>query len=132
MLEWQLKNYKMFGRLEQFKKMKEAGMSVPFLDDVPTVNPRFGWLMDSYHILAGQRQVTDQGLMPIPISEIAAYAKYVGITDEVDRLDLLHIITKLDAVALSYAAEARAEADRKSRRKAAAAQKKAPRRARGR
>jgi len=114
-----LKNSKKLKHLENFKKMKKAGQHVPFLDNVPEVHPAHEWLMRSFAVLTGQRLHSDGRPMPIQVSELAAYADYVGIDDEADREDLLHVVTLLDTLVLEHIANERSEQARAEKRRQA-------------
>lgn len=92
---------------------------MPFLDNVPETHPRNEWLMIAFAALTGQRLHADGKPMPIQISELAAYADYVGIDDEADREDLLIVVTYLDTLVLNHTAETRVEQDRAEKRQQA-------------
>ena len=113
MLEWNLRNWKKLQHLEVLMKQKEAGLSVPFLDNMPTVHPHNAWVMQGYTVLSTQRLKIDGRPQPIQISEIKAYADYVGMADEGDREDFLWLVLRMDATALDFAD---AEAARQSRK----------------
>ena len=130
MLEWQLKNWKKLQRLDQFRKMKDGGAHVPFLENEPRIDPQNTWLMMAFSALSGQRIHIDGRPVPIQISELSAYADYVGITDEADREDLLHVITKLDTLVPQHSSEARSAQMREEKRRQAAESRKTRRRRR--
>jgi hypothetical protein len=102
-LEWQLKNANKLQRLDYFRRMKEAGQSVPFLDDEPELDPRHLWAWEGFITLIQQRATGHEGVpQPIPMSEIKAYVDYVGMADEADREDFLYLVLRLDSIALNY------------------------------
>jgi len=101
-LEWQLKNSKKFKHLEAFIKQKEAGLRVPFLDNVPEIHPHNRWIMRGYELLSSQRLKDQQRPQPIQISEIAAYVAFVGTMDEADREDFMRIVCKLDGITMDF------------------------------
>jgi hypothetical protein len=123
-----LKNFKKLKYLDSFLKRKESGEDIPFLRNVPSIDPDHAWIIQGYELLAGRRGTVEGVPQPIPVSEIAAYADYMGITDEIDREDFLLIVCRLDGLALDFAAEATAEARNKQRREQAKAQRSAKRR----
>lgn len=94
---------------------------IPFLDNMPTLDPHNTWLLRGYETLSSQRLKVDGRPQAIQVSEIAAYANYVGMADEADREDFLRIVLQLDKTALDFADdEARklqAKAQRDSKRK---------------
>ena len=114
-----MKNAKKLKHLENFKKMKAGGQTVPFLENVPELHPQNEWLMNAFAALTGQRLHSDGRPLPIQISELAAYADYVGIDDEIDREDLLLVVTILDSLVLNYTASERKEQEAAERRRQA-------------
>lgn len=104
MLEWQLRNSDKLRHLENFKKKRDAGEKIPFLETVPEPLPVYYWIWEGFGVLAGQRMIGDNGnIQPIQISEIKAYAEYTGIEDEGDREDFLRVVLALDRVAIDFA-----------------------------
>lgn len=104
MLAWQLKNSDRLPHLERFQKLKDAGQDIPFLRNVPQLNPAYGWIWEGFGVLASQRMFGPDGtVQPIQISEIASYCAFAGIDDEADREDFLRIILALDGIALDFA-----------------------------
>ena len=98
-----MKNSDKLKHLERFEEMKRRGQSVPFLEYVPEVDPYHYWVWKGFLTLTAQRWTGHEGTpQPIAVSEIKAYAEYVGMADESDREDFLDIILALDDIALSF------------------------------
>jgi hypothetical protein len=123
-LEWQLKNASKLKHLETLKKRKEAGEHIPFLDNEPELHPLHYWIWEGFGALARQRlHGHEQFPQPIQISEIAAYADYVGIVDEIDREDFMRCVCAMDEITLTYAQK---EVERGKKKQEREAKRKSP------
>ena len=123
MLEWQLKNFKKFKHLDTLIAQKERGLDVPFLDNVPEIEPLNQWIMSAFNALSSQRTTSDAGPQPIQISEIRAYAEFTGLTDEDERDDLLQVVLALDKLTLEHSDGERRRQEATAARKRAVANK---------
>lgn len=130
MLEWQLKNAPKLKHLEVLKKRQEAGENIPFLAEEPTLHPNHYWIWEGFGYLARQRlHGHEQFPQPIQISEIAAYADYAGIVDEIDREDFMRCVCAMDEITLQYAQK---EVEKNKKRQERDAKRKSPSRGRRR
>jgi hypothetical protein len=116
-----------------FEAKQAAGERVPFLEDKPS-DPTLGaWIFDAFIALATQRlSGHDDHPQPIAISDIAAYAQLMDITDPDEKEDLLNGILKLDDVSLNYMRDQINKDNKKKAREAKAKQSMAGKRGRRR
>jgi hypothetical protein len=70
------------------------------LDRIPRPEPAAEWLWQGYLVLAAKRFRFYKEPQPIQMTEIKAYADYLGIEDEFRRALLFHIVSVLDQVYL--------------------------------
>lgn len=87
------------------EKAAADGYAPKALRDRPKLDIRQVYFYNAYQQLAGSRNVSMSGALPIPMSEIRAYCELYKIHD-VEKIEALHDrITFLDGVYLEYAAE---------------------------
>lgn len=86
------------------EKLK-TGKTPKALKSRPELDLRQVYFYNAYQRVAGSRRASMAGALPIPISEIKAYAEYLHIDDVDLRELLLDRITFLDGVYLEQVAE---------------------------
>jgi len=79
--------------------MREAGRSVPFLDNAPELDTAYRAYYEAFHFLSDMRPRTaDVIVNRIPLSEIESYLRLFKITDEFEVQNFVHLIVAMDKV----------------------------------
>lgn len=93
--------------------MKQQGVNVRE-SAAPELLEEGVWIWQAFLCLSEKRLVNEAGPQPIPVSEIAAYADYERVRGEIDREDLLYLITVMDRLWLEEAYKQRQARARKA------------------
>lgn len=102
-LEYEGQNRDKLRYIESFKKLKEMGRPVPFLDNMPVLIPEAVQYLEAFRMLSATRQ---GGLNPILLSEIKAYLDLFKIRDEFEVQTYVNLIIRMDAIFLKYERQA--------------------------
>lgn len=97
-------NYK-FGKAEQSLLTqigKNGGVVPEFLKNKPTINYESLYIyLQAFHLLESERLPSQYAVMPIPITKIIEYAKYLELGKE-DTEIFIYVITELDNFTVNY------------------------------
>lgn len=88
--------------MQALRQLAKTGVNVPSVRDEPPILQCYQWLWGAFCALSERRMRIDFTPQPIPVSEVAAFADYTGITDEVRREQLLAIVTVLDRLYMDH------------------------------
>lgn len=88
--------------LDWLKKLQASGARVPVLDEMPEILPHAQFYWQAYQTLSSRRLVVQGRPQPIQISEVLAYAQFIGVTDAYSRRDLLRLVVALDTEFLHF------------------------------
>lgn len=100
-MEYQIKH----GKHEQalIAMIKKNGGELPnLIKNKPTLlNEGLHYYLQAFYALESERYPSQYGIMPIPITKIIEYARFLSYSDyEMD--DFIYIITELDHATLKY------------------------------
>ena len=100
-MEYQIKHANAEQAIIQMVK-KNGGELPDLIKNKPTlINDGLHFYLQAFFMLESERYPSQYGLMPIPITRIIDYGRYLTISDfEMD--DFIYIITALDQATMQY------------------------------
>ena len=83
-------------------KLREAGQSVPFLDNEPPLYPHFEWVWAAWDFLCDTRGWNERGPQAVRLQDILSFADHIQVMSESGRDDLVYLINLLDRIYRSH------------------------------
>lgn len=104
MLDW--------GRFERdLRTLQRQGIAVESLDNKPELFPDSLQIWEAWQYLHLRRQSTGFGVSAIPLTEIQAWCDLCGLSSIEDKLEMMELITAMDASWLEWARSKDTDAD---------------------